>query len=213
MTREALAVLVQAYNAIPRTSQEKAHAALWKKAGAAWLAENPRRRKVPKKTKLAEWHGFAAIRDAEQAALTAQEDHRLAQKKNTEEALDAALEAGMVPLPGDHKVRFAWVYRGAYRSQGYGAEKYFQHALLEHVRHADFYGLQAEIDGENVYAWVADPDLDLALLKRAPGPPLKEIVRMCWASGVNPRVYYPFLPHGYEDQAGLDYFGGETKKD
>jgi hypothetical protein len=27
--------------------------------------------------------------------------------------------------------------------------------------------------------------------------------------GVNPRVYMPFLPHGIEQQLGLDYFGND----
>jgi len=46
---------------------------------------------------------------------------------------------------------------------------------------------------------------------RRPGPTLREQVRLCWKRGVNPRVYSPFLPHGYEQSVGLDYFGGETE--
>ena len=49
------------------------------------------------------------------------------------------------------------------------------------------------------------------ILKRKPAVPLRETVRLCWKRGVNPRVSMPFLPHGYEESVGLDYFGGEVK--
>lgn len=65
--------------------------------------------------------------------------------------------------------------------------------------------------GWRVLVEVAE-DLDLLILAKMPGPPLREQVRRCWARGVNPRVYNPFLPHGYEERVGLDYFGGEVKR-
>lgn len=37
-----------------------------------------------------------------------------------------------------------------------------------------------------------------------------EVVRLCWKREVNPRVMYPFLPHGFEERHGLDYFGGKA---
>jgi hypothetical protein len=36
-----------------------------------------------------------------------------------------------------------------------------------------------------------------------------EVVRLCWKRGVNPRVYYPFLPVGFEEKNGLDFFGNK----
>ena len=42
-------------------------------------------------------------------------------------------------------------------------------------------------------------------------PLLREQVRRSWARGVNPRVFNPFLPHGYEEQEGIDYFGRDLR--
>ncbi len=54
---------------------------------------------------------------------------------------------------------------------------------------------------------VEDPVVDLELLKHSPAPSLVEQVRLCWARGVNPRVYNPFLPHGFEEKHGISYTG------
>jgi hypothetical protein len=62
-----------------------------------------------------------------------------------------------------------------------------------------------------VWVSVAE-DLDIEVLRLKPDIPLRETVRLCWKRGVNPRVYMPFLPHGYEEQEGLDRFGGERNR-
>lgn len=54
---------------------------------------------------------------------------------------------------------------------------------------------------------VEDPRVDLEILKHSPAPSLVEQVRLCWARGVNPRVYNPFLPHGFEEKHGISYTG------
>lgn len=41
--------------------------------------------------------------------------------------------------------------------------------------------------------------------------PLPELVRFCWKHGANPRVFWPLLPAGFEEENGLDYFGGYSK--
>jgi hypothetical protein len=72
-------------------------------------------------------------------------------------------------------------------------------------------------DGFRVVALV-EAEVDAGVLKRLPGVPLREWVRLCWKLGCNPRVYNPYLPHGYEEKNGLDFFGndlrtaGETKR-
>lgn len=40
------------------------------------------------------------------------------------------------------------------------------------------------------------------------GVDMVELVRLCWSKGLNPRVYFPYLPHGFEERHGLDFFGG-----
>ena len=53
--------------------------------------------------------------------------------------------------------------------------------------------------------------IDVEIVKRSPPPSLREQVRLAWKRGVNPRVYNPFLPHGFEEREGLDYFGGDLR--
>jgi hypothetical protein len=63
-------------------------------------------------------------------------------------------------------------------------------------------------DGFKVIA-LCEGAVDAEVLKRLPGVPLREWVRLCWKLGANPRVYSPYLPHGYEEREGLDFFGGD----
>ena len=46
--------------------------------------------------------------------------------------------------------------------------------------------------------------MGLRALDYLDGPSLVEQVRMSWRRGVNPRVYNPFLPVGFEEKHGLD---------
>ena len=41
---------------------------------------------------------------------------------------------------------------------------------------------------------------------------LREWVRQCWERGVNPRVSMPFLPQSFEEENGLDFFGGDLRE-
>jgi hypothetical protein len=61
-----------------------------------------------------------------------------------------------------------------------------------------------------VSVFVAD-EIDVEILKRRPGPTLREQVRLCWKRGVNPRVYNPYLPPGYEERQGLDFQGNDLR--
>lgn len=65
-------------------------------------------------------------------------------------------------------------------------------------------------DGFRVVALVEAP-VDGEVLKRMPGVPLREWVRLCWKLGANPRVFNPYLPHGYEEKHGLDFFGNDLR--
>ena len=67
--------------------------------------------------------------------------------------------------------------------------------------------------GETSRGWheyhvmVPTTELGGEILTRKPERPLREYVRDCWRRGVNPRVYLPFLPYGYEAEVGIDEFG------
>lgn len=115
----------------------------------------------------------------------------------------------------------------SYSSQGFGANKYAANSLEVYADRARMSDLEVEIRSEvyikargghtctgNVMkytVWVKTTPLGLEILDYKPDLPLREWVRLCWKRGVNPRVYSPFLPTGYEESGGLDYFGGERK--
>ncbi len=109
-----------------------------------------------------------------------------------------------------------------YNSQGFSALHYAEGSvqLTADVARAegfvdgvDLVVLRVPYYGES--AWLAavrvESDLDADIIRRSPPPSLREQVRLCWKRGVNPRVFNPFLPHGYEEQAGLDYFGRDLR--
>lgn len=144
-------------------------------------------------------------------------------QKELERQLDELAEK-IVPQPGDEWNLWRDVSTSSYGSQGYGATHYAKAAAENTADTARMYRLEADVrpryserTPRDMYAggavgfgvWVKASVVDLAILDRKPGPGLREWVRLCWARGVNPRVYNPWLPFGYEEQAGLDYFGGE----
>lgn len=116
------------------------------------------------------------------------------------------------------ELRTSWDYS----TQGYGAGKYAEGAVqftadvaraLGFVDGVDLVVLRVPYHTED--AWLAavrvEDAIDVEIVKRSPPPPLREQVRLAWKRGVNPRVFNPFLPHGYEEQAGLDYFGRDLR--
>lgn len=50
------------------------------------------------------------------------------------------------------------------------------------------------------------------ILQRRPGVGIVEWVRLCWKRGANPRVFQPFLPHGFEEKHGITYQGEYINK-
>lgn len=117
------------------------------------------------------------------------------------------LEHDLRPLAGDQKIALGWIY-GHYNQTNDEHYKRAQIALLR--EQAEELGIRATSEESFVYAFVTHP-VDIEIIKMNPLP-LKEWVRRCWKKGVNPRVYNPYLPHGFEEANGLDYFGNEVKK-
>lgn len=150
--------------------------------------------------------------------------------KGRQEEIDEALKtlAGMLPIPAaETPVMFREVWKGDYNSQGFGAGRYAQAKAKSYVDDAEQYGVRAEVRRvdwdepiktryetitlKSYQVWVYTTETGAEILRRKPMIPMREWVRKCWARGVNPRVYLPFLPHGYEEEAGLDFFGGDLK--
>lgn len=155
-----------------------------------------------------------------------------ARRKAAEDALDKlASPEALRPVPGA-RLPLSTHYTGSYSSQGPGAENYARNSAEASADVARFHGVEVEVrrvEGPPYpsYDWMGRPytyrsvhfevlaavagEVDVEILRRLRGLPLREQVRLCWKRGVNPRVYNPFLPHGYEEKVGLDYFGGEVQ--
>lgn len=110
---------------------------------------------------------------------------------------------------------------GDYRSQGYSALHYAEGSVQ---LTADVARLEGFIDGVDLVVLTArhyddvvvaavrvEDEVDVEIIRRCPPPSLREQVRLCWLRGVNPRVFCPWLPHGYEAMEGLDYFGRDLR--
>jgi hypothetical protein len=110
---------------------------------------------------------------------------------------------------------------GDYGSQGYGALRYAEGSVQ---LTADVARAEGFVDGVDLVVVTArdydevviaavrvESEVDAEIVRRCPPLSLREQVRRCWKRGVNPRVLNPFLPHGYEEQVGLDFFGGDLR--
>lgn len=124
------------------------------------------------------------------------------------------LAVNLVPRAGDqwHTVRS--FYAGAYSSQGSSADRYAEQRALLDVAHVGPFGIEVRATHSNgsvhAQAKVAS-EVDARIIEYLPRIELVTFVQLCWKRGVNPRVYYPMLPHGFEEKNGLDFFGGWLK--
>lgn len=151
------------------------------------------------------WQAYSARQDALKAELL-------------------ALAENLDPQPGEEWTRWYVSWSSTYSSQGFGALQYAVGAAELKADHARYHSLEVKIERTNAHTtkdwgiahadfevWVKASPLDLAILDRKPGPTLREAVRLSWKRGVNPRVFNPFLPHGYEEKVGIDYYGNDLK--
>lgn len=123
------------------------------------------------------------------------------------------------------------VYSSSYWTQGLGATTYARGA-------AELAAAQAAVHGVSTFVWVerrridygatpfcfqaeshsstfvvclqVESETDVEILRRRRSMTTRELVKWCWRTGVNPRVYYPFLPHGYEERNGIDFMGRDV---
>lgn len=181
---------------------------------AAWRRANPRRRTVP--TVFPE-----LIDDLERARADVECVYAaLASAIKAAEVQERAAAEGVTLQPsGEVWSRVDSVCTSSYSSQGWGATTYARNAAEASADHYRAQGLRVEVRRRTagrdlvyfeVWAEASADEARVARLK--PGQTLREWVRMCWRRGVNPRVYNPFLPHGYEERAGLDYFGNDKRR-
>ena len=109
---------------------------------------------------------------------------------------------------------FGDVYPDAYRSTGSGAKYAEARAwiIADDVRACGVDRVEVRKHEAStktpffaVYVWCIEADL--RILRKKPGLPLQEQVRLAWKYGANPRVFWPHLPYEYEEQHGIDFFG------
>ncbi|UBF29841.1 hypothetical protein K9N68_37155 (plasmid) [Kovacikia minuta CCNUW1] len=130
------------------------------------------------------------------------------------------LLAKNIPLEssGDEWVEYGSVSTDTYASQGFGAIKYALGAAQRMELKAKYNGLETRIDKidrgrckqygvqyADFKVMIRGSETDVTVLKYKEGVSLKEKVRWMWKNGINPRVYYPFLPHGYEESNGISF--------
>lgn len=121
--------------------------------------------------------------------------------------------------PGEKRLQCGAVYIHEFSTQGLGDKMYAE--KVAHIRFrmpAERLGLQVEVEFDesnrrfDVYLFLEDI-YDAEIFKmRKEGLGLRDWIKACWGSGVNPRVMNPFLPHGLEEKLGVDYFGRDVKK-
>ncbi len=91
--------------------------------------------------------------------------------------------------------------------------KYAHCRAMLHKFNLDAMGLMAEVresttGGLSIFdVWVYCVESDLAIIRAKTGARMPALVRECWRLGANPRVYWSFLPAGYEEAHGFDHFG------
>lgn len=132
-----------------------------------------------------------------------------------EEHLEA--EAQNLSVPYGDLILAERISSHNWSTQGFGALKYAQDAAQAKLDAAKLFGVEGELRLDDTCSingcsygtyevWLQTTEVGLEILKRKKIS-LAERVRQSWARGCQPRVNMPFLPHGYEQSVGLDFFG------
>jgi hypothetical protein len=125
--------------------------------------------------------------------------------------------------PGDVWMRFSHHWGGSYSSQTQPKHYARVRALLDveavkavapdvpvELREDDA-GPEAQHKySAEVFVRVVD-EVDLTVLRYGPGLTVREMVRLAWRLGSNPRVFWSWLSPTYEASEGLDYFGNDLR--
>lgn len=116
--------------------------------------------------------------------------------------------------PSDEWVEVFISYCSTYATVGLGVSTYTRERARDFADTLQANGFDAKVEHRHTekrrllgFAVLAKihPE-DVPILKRKDlKVDLVEWVRGCWARGVNPRVYKPFLPHGFEEKHGISF--------
>jgi len=160
----------------------------------------------------------AAIAKTKEALVAKWEPKRAALEARAnalEEELRALAEV-VTPLPGEHSLEVFSHF--ANYSQGPGGDRRYAEARCKiDVAGFEALGIKGEVEQDRYInstyrsRALVSSELDVEILKRKRALSLREMVRLAWKLGVNPRVYWPMLPHGFEEKEGLDFFGNDLR--
>jgi hypothetical protein len=146
-----------------------------------------------------------------------------ARKMAVDDAVEArrAHLASLEPIAGDEWFGLDETWESTYRTQGWGAKTYAKGAAEHRAMgyHNGSPGIEIRVREEpkeystdyHIEAAVAC-ELEADIVKARFDPPsMRELVKMSWAAGLNPRVIYPSIPHGFEEEEGIDWQGRDKK--
>lgn len=135
----------------------------------------------------------------------------------------ATLADDLAPQPSDEARKVYDVNSSSYHTQGFGAASYARNNAKIHARDLEFHGIEVEVrevTGETFKTygafgrsvtpvtfevWAKCSDLDYQIARYKEGMTLAQQLQWCWNRQVNPRVYYPMLPHGLEERLGVSF--------
>jgi hypothetical protein len=146
----------------------------------------------------------------------AEQLHKVARARvdRLERVLVRLARDAQVPVT-ESTVELERVYASSWNSQGLGRERYARAAADAVIDRSAAAGVPASsswnVEHQCFVVLANTNELGAEMLRRKPQLPMREWVRRCWARGVNPRVYFPFLPHGFEERNGLDFFGNDLR--
>lgn len=189
---------------------------------AAWTLTYPKRKRVESAAEVAGRKDGPEVIEATRGPFDERAKKMVDDQEKERDAADRRMRDLAAEHPSADTRDEVWslvdtVYQSSYRDQT-DSRGYARRAA---EARADWYtdrGLKAKVVyvptsyGGQFWVWVGtDHETAHAIRILGPAVDIIEIVRRCWARQVNPRVYYPFLPHGFEEQHGIDYQGRRTR--
>jgi len=181
-------------------------------AVAAFREKHPRKRKRPanaREASLVDKELALQVRAQFTDRAKEVEERQAGERKVVGEELTAAAARHDPTDARDRLWSLAYeVSDGSYRSQT-AATRYAEGAAERVADDFRDVGIEVKVrrrpSGYEVWAGTDDVGVQAVLL--APRVHFVEVVRRCWARGLNPRVYFAGLDPNFEERHGFDYFG------
>jgi hypothetical protein len=137
-------------------------------------------------------------------------DHKIKQYKLLNDLLDKIADNTEIS-PTKYKRVLKNCHISAYSSQGWGAHKYARNSVSRELYLLDKFNGKV-VCFKNTYYLVANIEKwQFDALKKKDNTSILQWAVNCWKSGVNPRVYNPFLPYSIVDKSIKIHMEGYKK--